>query len=62
MGRPGLALVNMTVVEQRYRAVLAVESGMSVAEVAARFDVSRQCLHTWLARRLIHKLRRSKVR
>src|SRR5215217_5108132 len=49
-GRPGLALVDMTVVEQRYRAVLAVQAGRPVTEVAAKVGVSRQTLHTWLAR------------
>lgn len=37
--------------EQRYRAVLAVISdGETVTDVAARFGVSRQTLHAWLAR------------
>ena len=35
-------------VEQRYQAVLAVLSGSSVLDVAARFAVSRQSVH-WLA-------------
>ncbi|MFP5020836.1 helix-turn-helix domain-containing protein [Pseudonocardia phyllosphaerae] len=34
----------MTVVEQRYRAVLAVEQGEPRCHVAAQFDVSRQTL------------------
>lgn len=37
-------------VEQRYRAVLQVEAGVSVTEVAARFGVSRQSVHAWLRR------------
>lgn len=38
-------------VEQRYQAVLAVISGgETVKDVAARFGVSRQTLHAWLAR------------
>jgi hypothetical protein len=37
-----LALVQMSLVEQRYRAVLAVRAGDRVNEVAARFGVSRQ--------------------
>jgi transposase-like protein len=38
------------VVEQRYQAVLAVISdGETVADVAARFEVSRQTVHNWLA-------------
>ncbi|MDT7701084.1 MAG: hypothetical protein QOJ30_3409 [Pseudonocardiales bacterium] len=45
-----MALVDMTVVEQRYRAVLAVERGEPKALVAAAFGVSRQTLHTWLRR------------
>lgn len=37
--------------EQRYQAVLAVISdGETVTQVAARFGVSRQTMHTWLAR------------
>src|SRR5436305_2348018 len=49
-GRPGMALVEMSVVEQRYRAVLAVERGEPKIVVAAQFGVSRQTLHTWLTR------------
>jgi transposase InsO family protein len=45
-----LALVDLSVVEQRYRAVLAVERGEPKIVVAARFGVSRQTLHTWLTR------------
>ena len=41
----------MSVAEQRYKAVLAVISdGRTVTEVAASWEVSRQTLHTWLAR------------
>ncbi|MFP5070871.1 IS481 family transposase [Pseudonocardia nantongensis] len=42
--------MDMTVVEQRYRAVLAVEQGEPRYQVAAQFGVSRQTLHTWIAR------------
>jgi transposase len=45
-----LALVEVSVVEQRYRAVLEVRSGVPVTEVAARFGVSRQSVHLWLRR------------
>jgi transposase InsO family protein len=45
-----LALVEVSVVEQRYRAVLEVRSGVPVTEVAARFGVSRQSVHTWVRR------------
>jgi transposase len=39
------------VAEQRYQAVLAVISdGLSVSQVASKFGVSRQTLHSWLAR------------
>jgi transposase len=39
------------VAEQRYQAVLAVISdGLSVSQVAPKFGVSRQTLHSWLAR------------
>src|SRR5215213_1432195 len=41
----------MSVAEQRYRAVLAVISdGRTVKEVAAAVGVSRQTLHAWLAK------------
>ena len=47
---PGLALVELSKVEQRYRAVLAVQAGQHVSEVAQQFGVSRQSVHTWLNR------------
>lgn len=34
--------------EQRYRAVLEVEAGVPVTEVAERFGVSRQAVHRWV--------------
>jgi hypothetical protein len=37
---PGLALLDLSRVEQRYRAVLAVLAGDRVGEVAAKFKVS----------------------
>jgi transposase InsO family protein len=41
----------MSVAEQRYQAVLAVISGgETVTDVAARFGVSRQTVHEWLAK------------
>jgi transposase InsO family protein len=41
----------MSLVEQRYQAVLAVLSdGETVTDVAARFGVRRQTVHEWLAR------------
>ena len=43
-------LVELSVVEQRYAAVLEVtRDGLSVAEVAERHGVSRQSVYTWLA-------------
>ncbi|GAA3473676.1 hypothetical protein GCM10018965_082290 [Nonomuraea roseola] len=45
-----MALVDLSVVEQRYRAVLEVQAGVPVTEVAAKFGVSRQSVHTWLVR------------
>jgi transposase len=47
---PGLALVELSKVEQRYRAVLAVQSGQHVSVVAGQWGVSRQSVHTWLNR------------
>jgi transposase len=44
-------LVELGVVEQRYRAVLEVlEEGAPVIEVAHRYGVARQTVHEWLAR------------
>jgi transposase InsO family protein len=43
-------LVELSVVEQRYRVVLAVLAGESVTAVAAQAGVSRQSVHKWLAR------------
>jgi transposase-like protein len=41
----------MSVAEQRYKAVLAViADGRTVTEVARDFGVSRQTMHDWLAR------------
>jgi transposase InsO family protein len=45
-----LALVEVSVVEQRYRAVLEVRAGVPVTEVAARAGVSRQSVHAWVRR------------
>lgn len=41
-------LMELTVVEQRYLAVLEVASGVPVTEVAERYGVSRQSVHTWV--------------
>ncbi len=42
-------LRELSVVEQRYQAVLAViRDGVPVVQVAQRFDVSRQAIHRWL--------------
>ncbi len=43
-------LVELAVVEQRYRAVLEVLEGATVTEVARRFGVARQTVHAWLRR------------
>ena len=43
-------LVELRVGEQRYRAVWEVLEGASVIEVARRFKVSRQSVHSWLTR------------
>jgi transposase InsO family protein len=44
-------LVELSVMEQRYQAVLAVvQDGWKVVEVARRMGVSRQCVHAWIAR------------
>jgi transposase-like protein len=45
-----LALVALSVIEQRYRAVMAVLDGARVSEVAVEAGVSRQSMHAWVAR------------
>jgi transposase InsO family protein len=45
-----MALVELSVVEQRYRAVLEAAAGVPVTEVAVRYEVSRQSVHAWIAR------------
>ncbi len=45
-----MALVEVSVVEQRYRAVLEARAGVPVTEVAERYGVSRQSVHAWLRR------------
>jgi transposase len=45
-----LALAGLSVVEQRYRAVLEVAAGVPVTEVSERFGVSRQSVHAWVRR------------
>ena len=43
-------LWELSVAEQRYRGVLEVGLGVPVTEVAERYGVSRQSVHTWLVR------------
>jgi transposase InsO family protein len=45
-----LALVEVSVAGQRYRAVLEVKAGVPVTEAAARAGVSRQSVHAWVRR------------
>jgi transposase InsO family protein len=56
LGRPGLALVVLSVVEQRLDAVRAVLDGAEVAGVAARAGVHRATVHRWVARYLAGQL------
>ena len=51
-----MALVALSVVEQRVDAVRAVLSGAKVTEVAAAMGVSRQSVHSWIARYLAEGL------
>lgn len=51
-----MALVVLSVVEQRLDAVRAVLEGADVVEVAARVGVHRSTLHRWIARYLIEQL------
>ena len=43
-------LVELSVMEQRYHAVMEVVSGAPVTEVAQRYGVSRQAVHSWLGK------------
>ncbi len=43
-------LVELSVMEQRYHAVMEVVSGAPVTEVAVRYGVSRQAVYDWLGR------------
>jgi transposase InsO family protein len=43
-------LVELSVMEQRYHAVMEVVSGAPVGDVARRYGVSRQAVHGWLGR------------
>ena len=43
-------LWELSVADQRYRAVLEVMAGVPVTEVADRYGVSRQSVHAWLLR------------
>jgi len=44
-------LVELSVMEQRYEAVMAVlRDGLQVSEVALLYGVSRQSVHGWIAR------------
>jgi transposase InsO family protein len=47
-----MALVVLSVVEQRLDAVRAVLAGESVVEVAARYQVARSTVHRWIGRYL----------
>lgn len=51
-----MALVVLSVVEQRLDAVRAVLSGMEVVEVAARAGVHRATVHRWVARYLAEQI------
>jgi transposase InsO family protein len=43
-------LRQLSTTEQRFRAVMAVQAGARVGEVAFQFGVSRQSVHSWLTR------------
>jgi transposase len=44
-------LVELSVMEQRYQAVMAVvQDGWKITEVADRLGVTRQAVHKWIAR------------
>lgn len=45
-----MGLAELSVMEQRFRAVMECLGGTPKTEVAARYGVSRQSVHSWLAR------------
>lgn len=45
-----MGLAELSVMEQRFHAVMECLGGMPKTEVAARYGVSRQTIHNWLAR------------
>ena len=49
-------LVELGLVEQRYKAVLEVLDGATVTDVARRNGVVRQTVHDWLRRYAAHGL------
>ena len=51
-----MALIVLSVVEQRLDAVRAVLSGIEVSEVAARAGVHRATVHRWVTRYLAGQL------
>jgi transposase-like protein len=51
-----LALVVLSVVEQRLDAVREVLAGADVIEVAARYGVHRSTVHRWVGRYLVGQL------
>ena len=56
MGKSGLALVVLSIVEQRLDAVRAVLGGVPLTEVATTVGVHRGTLHRWVARYLVDGL------
>lgn len=44
----GLALVEVSIVKQRYHAVIEVLSS-AVTDVVGRYEASRQTVHTWMS-------------
>ena len=43
-------LVRLGLVEQRHKAVLEVLGGATITDVARRYGVTRQTVHSWLKR------------
>jgi transposase-like protein len=56
VGRSGLALVVLSIVEQRLDAVRTVLEGVPLTEVAAQVGVHRATLHRWVTRYLVDGL------
>jgi len=53
-----VGLAELSVMEQRFHAVMECLGGTPKTEVANRYGVSRQTIHNWLAQTLVRRQKR----